>query len=54
MTREARSCAQTKLKGLAPLACCKLRGLVPLACRTDKVDARVLAELSFGDLVPAI
>jgi transposase len=25
-----------------------------LACKTDKVDARVLAELSFRDLVPAI
>jgi transposase len=25
-----------------------------LACKTDKVDPRVLAELSFRDLVPAI
>jgi hypothetical protein len=25
-----------------------------LACKTDKIDARVLAELSFRDLVPAI
>jgi transposase len=30
------------------------RDLAPLACKTDKVDARVLAELSFRDLVPAI
>jgi hypothetical protein len=28
--------------------------LAPLACKTDKVDARVLAELSLRDLVPAI
>jgi hypothetical protein len=28
--------------------------LAPLACKTDKIDARVLAELSFRDLVPAI
>jgi transposase len=28
--------------------------MAPLACKTDKVDARVLAELSFRDLVPAI
>lgn len=32
----------------------KVKGLAPLACKTDKVDARVLAELSFRDLVPAI
>ena len=29
----------------------RVKGLAPLACRTDKVDARVLAELSFRDLV---
>ena len=33
----------------------KVKGLAPLACKTDKIDARVLAELSFrgsgaGDL----
>ncbi len=31
----------------------RVKGLAPLACETDKVDARVLAELSFRDLVPA-
>ncbi len=28
--------------------------VAPLVCKTDKIDARVLAELSFRDLVPAI
>jgi transposase len=32
----------------------RVKGLAPLACKTDKIDARVLAELSFHDLVPAI
>jgi transposase len=32
----------------------KVKGLAPLACKTDRVDARVLAELSWRDLVPAI
>jgi transposase len=32
----------------------KVKGLAPLACKTDRVDARVLAELSRLDLVPAI
>ena len=32
----------------------KVKGLAPLACKTDKIDARVLAELSQRDLVPAI
>jgi transposase len=32
----------------------KVKGLAPLACKTDKVDARVLAELSFRELVPAV
>ena len=32
----------------------KVKGLAPLACKTDKIDCRVLAELSFRDLVPAI
>lgn len=32
----------------------KVKGLAPLACKTDKVDARVLAELAWRDLVPAI
>jgi transposase len=32
----------------------KVKGLAPLACKTDTVDARVLAELSFRDLVPAV
>jgi hypothetical protein len=31
-----------------------VKGLAPLACKTDKIDARVLAELSWRDLVPAI
>ena len=31
-----------------------VKGLAPLACKTDKIDSRVLAELSFRDLVPAI
>jgi transposase len=29
----------------------KVKGLAPLACKTDKIDARVLAELSWRDLV---
>ena len=29
-------------------------GLAPLACKTDRIDARVLAVLSFRDLIPAI
>ena len=32
----------------------KAKGLAPLACKTDRIDARVLAELSRRDLVPAI
>src|SRR3954465_11343576 len=32
----------------------EVKGLAPLACKTDKIDARVLAELSWRDLVPAI
>jgi hypothetical protein len=32
----------------------RVKGLAPLACETDKIDAQVLAELSFHDLVPAI
>jgi hypothetical protein len=32
----------------------RVKGLAPLACKTDKVDSRVLAELSFRDLAPAI
>ena len=32
----------------------KVKGLAPLACKTTKIDSRVLAELSFRDLVPAI
>ena len=32
----------------------KVKGLAPLACKTDKIDSRVLAELSFRDLEPAI
>jgi len=32
----------------------KVRGLAPLACKTDRIDARVLAELTHRDLVPAI
>jgi transposase len=32
----------------------RVKGLAPLACQTDKIDARVLAELSLRDLVPAI
>jgi transposase len=32
----------------------KVKGLAPLACKTDKIDARVLAELSWRDLVPTI
>ena len=31
----------------------KVKGLAPLACKTDKIDSRVLAELS-GAMVPAI
>lgn len=32
----------------------KVKGLAPLAAKTDKIDARVLAELCRRDLVPAI
>jgi transposase len=32
----------------------RVKGLAPLACKTNKIDARVLAELSLRDLVPAI
>ena len=32
----------------------RVKGLAPLACKTDKVDARVLATLSFHDLVLTI
>ncbi len=32
----------------------KVKGLAPLACKTDRIDARVLAVLSFRDLIPAI
>jgi transposase len=32
----------------------RVKGLAPLACKTDKIDSRVLAELSWRDLVPAI
>jgi transposase len=32
----------------------KVKGLAPLACKTDRIDARVLAELGARDLVPAI
>ena len=32
----------------------RVKGLAPLACKTDKIDARVLAELCWRDLVPAI
>jgi len=32
----------------------RVKGLAPLACKTDKIDTRVQAELSFRDLVPAI
>jgi transposase len=32
----------------------KVKGLAPLACKTDRIDARVLAELSWRDLVPAV
>src|SRR5215471_2479026 len=32
----------------------KVKGLAPLACKTDRIDARVLADLARRDLVPAI
>lgn len=32
----------------------KVKGLAPLTCKTDRIDARVLADLSRRDLVPAI
>src|SRR3954452_18365629 len=32
----------------------RVKGLAPLACKTDRIDARVLAELCRRDLVPAI
>ncbi len=32
----------------------KVKALAPLACKTDRVDARVLADLARRDLVPAV
>jgi transposase len=32
----------------------KVKGFAPVACKTDRIDARVLAELAARDLVPAI
>jgi transposase len=32
----------------------KVKGIAPLACKTDKIDAEVLATLSWRELVPAI
>jgi transposase len=32
----------------------KVKAIAPLACKTDRVDARVLADLARRDLVPAI
>ena len=32
----------------------KVRDVAPIACKTDKVDARVLAELCRRDLVPEL
>ena len=32
----------------------KVKGLAPLAAKTDKIDARVLAELARRDIVPEI
>jgi transposase len=32
----------------------KVKGLAPLACKTDRIDARVLAELCWRQLVPVI
>src|SRR2546428_4827002 len=32
----------------------KVKGLAPLTCKTDRIDARVLAQLARRDLVPAI
>src|SRR5215211_8312923 len=32
----------------------KVKAIAPLACKTDKVDARVLADLARRDLVPTV
>jgi len=32
----------------------RVKGVAPLACKTDRIDARVLAELSCRNLVPAV
>jgi transposase len=32
----------------------RVKGLAPLACKTDRIDARILAELCWRELVPAI
>ncbi|MBV9281885.1 MAG: IS110 family transposase [Chloroflexi bacterium] len=32
----------------------RVKGVAPLACKTDRIDARVLAELSCRSLVPAV
>jgi hypothetical protein len=32
----------------------RVKGLAPLACKTDRIDARVLAELAWRDLIAEI
>lgn len=32
----------------------RVKGLAPLACKTDRIDARVLAELAWRDLIPEV
>jgi transposase len=32
----------------------KVKAIAPLACKTDRVDARVLAQLARRDLVPEV
>jgi len=32
----------------------RVKGLAPLACKTDKIDSRVLATLSFYDLARSV
>jgi transposase len=45
-----------ELHGLDVLICDaeRAKGLAPLACKTDRIDARVLAELARRELVPEI
>jgi transposase len=45
------------IRGIGPVAiadAAKVKGIAPLAAKTDRIDARVLAELTRRELVPEI